>query len=102
MSEQEDKVNEFVDYIKIYHVYKSTVQSFKTFCKQFAGDKFNIGLKILLDTHKEKESYFFLMSEVSQLRAEVDRLTTLFAATVAKRDDNTIKIIGGEIKLNDK
>ena len=95
MNEQELGKEESIGNMTIYHVPNSIVQDFKTFCRMKSANKFSIGLKLLLDSYKEKESYLYLINEVTNLRADVDKLKTeLSSINKEEEDDEVVKTFG--------
>lgn len=93
--------SDFVDYIKIYHVHKDIVNEFKEFCKKYAHNRFDIGIKLLLDSFREKESYLYVMSVINNLIKDVEMLKNdvYKESDDQNNDSKIIKYIGGKLEL---
>ncbi len=89
----------FVD-MTIYHIPEPLARSFKEFCRLHANNRCGIGLELLVNSFKEKESYLFLTNEVYVLRQEVDKLKDSVASLQPVSSDvKSVKTFGGDIKL---
>ncbi len=84
----------------IFHIPESLARDFKEFCRVHASNRYGMGLELLLNSFKEKESYLFLLSEVSSLRKELEDLKIKLSELSPKKDEEkVIKTFGGVIKV---
>jgi hypothetical protein len=68
-----EKAEEFAD-MTLYHIPKALALSFKEFCRIHASNKYGIGLEVLLNSFKDKESYFYLLDSLNTLNKDVEEL----------------------------
>lgn len=93
------KEENYVD-MTLYHIPETLARNFKEFCRLHASNRFSVGLEVLLNTFKDKESYLYLLSELDNVKKDVE----LLKSNLPKKEEEdskrkSLKTFGGEIKL---
>lgn len=88
MNKDERKVEDKLINMTIYNLPESLVRDFKTFTRLNCRSHYNEALQLLIKTYKEKESYLYIINEVSNLKQEVNKLKESLAVIENEEDDD--------------